>query len=385
MTATSANLVTPAAAGRRHATFHPLRVADVQPLTDDAVAITFEVPPELGGEYAFGHGQHITIRWSLDGSDVRRNYSICSSAAGGPLRIAVKRLPEGVFSSYATRELRPGDTLEVMTPTGHFATALDPAASRHYAAIAAGSGITPVLSILHTVLDVEPGSTCTLLYGNRTTSSIMFLEELADLKDRYPDRLAVLHVLSGERQEADLLSGRIDGARLTTFLDTLLPVDTVDEWFLCGPFAMVTELRETLLEAGAGREHVHLELFHVGDDPATGAAVPVRTERTGPGRSGDGDADAGASMVSVVLDGRTSTFPLAPDAEPILDAALRTRPDAPYACKGGVCGTCRARLVEGRVRMDRNYALEQSELADGVVLACQSHPASDHVRLDFDI
>jgi ring-1,2-phenylacetyl-CoA epoxidase subunit PaaE len=372
----------PARAARRHATFHPLRVAAVDPLTDDAVAITFAVPPELREEFAFLPGQHVTIRWSLDGSDVRRNYSICSSADGGPLRIAVKRLPEGVFSTYATRDLRPGDVLDVMTPTGRFSTDVDPARSRHYAAIAAGSGITPIISLLSTVLAVEQGSSCTLLYGNRTTASIMFLDELADLKDRYPDRFAVAHVLSGEPQEAELLSGRIDGARMRRFLDTLLPVDTVDEWFLCGPFAMVTELRGVLLDAGAERDHVHLELFHVGDEPGR-PGVPARPR---PARGGLDQAGGGpVSKVTVMLDGRATSFDLPQGGERVLDATLRVRPDAPYACKGGVCGTCRAKVVTGSVRMERNYALEDSELAAGVVLACQSHPTSDAVTLDFDI
>jgi ring-1,2-phenylacetyl-CoA epoxidase subunit PaaE len=361
----------PQATQRRHATFHRLRVAAVEPLTSDAVAITFEVPEELREDFAFQHGQHLTIRWSLDGSDVRRNYSICSSAVGGDLRIAVKRLPEGVFSTYATSELRPGDTLEVMTPTGHFTTGLDPAHRKHYVAIAVGSGITPVLSILHTVLDVEPGSSCTLVYGNRGSGSIMFLEELADLKDRFPDRLALLHVLSREQREVDLFTGRIDGQKLSTFLRTLLPPGTVDEWFLCGPFGMVTELRQTLLEAGVEPAHVHQELFFTGELPPPPAPAAAAGGET--------------STVTVVLDGRTSTFPLAPGAQSILEAALQVRPDAPYACKGGVCGTCRARLTSGEVRMDRNFALEQSELEEGVVLACQSHPVGAEVTLDFDI
>jgi ring-1,2-phenylacetyl-CoA epoxidase subunit PaaE len=368
---------------RRHATFHTLRVAAVEPLTDDSVAITFDVPEELREDFAFHHGQHVTIRWSLDGADVRRNYSICSSATDGGVRVAVKRIPEGVFSAYATTELRPGDELEVMTPTGHFYTELDRSQGKHYAAIAAGSGISPVLSILSTVLDVEPASSCTLLYGNRSTSTIMFLEELADLKNRYPDRFNLIHVLSREPREVELCTGRIDGGKLRAFLGTLLPVDSVDEWFLCGPYAMVTELRQTLLDAGADPGHLHLEFFHVGDLPAARTGTAAEGPPAGGGAAGDTNGDT--SGVTVVLDGRTSTFTLARSGEPILDAALRIRPDAPYACKGGVCGTCRARLVAGEVRMDRNFALEQSELGAGVVLACQSHPVSESVTLDFDI
>jgi ring-1,2-phenylacetyl-CoA epoxidase subunit PaaE len=363
-----------AVAGRRRAAFHTLRVSAVDRLTDDAVAITFDVPPQLRGEYAFTHGQHVTIRWPAGDDSGRRNYSICSSAVTGSLRIAVRRLPGGAFSSYATERLRPGDTLEVMTPTGHFFTDLDPGHATHYVAIAAGSGITPILSIIRTVLETEPGSSVTLVYGNRTTGSIMFLEELADLKNRYLARFTFLNVLSREPQEAELLSGRIDRARLEAFLSALLPVGEVGEWFLCGPFAMVTELRQALLDHGADPAHVHLELFH-----AEGAPVPpppAAVEAPGPGN---------ASTVTMMLDGRTSVFQLAAAGEPILDAALRVRPDAPYACKGGVCGTCRARLVAGEVRMDSNYALEQSELEADVVLACQSHPVTESVTLDFDI
>jgi ring-1,2-phenylacetyl-CoA epoxidase subunit PaaE len=303
---------------------------------------------------------------------VRRNYSICAPATTGPLRVAVKRLPGGVFSTFALERLRPGDTIEVMTPSGRFTVPLDPAQAKHYCALAAGSGITPVLSILATALEVEPGSRATLVYGNRTSRSIMFLEELADLKDRYLERFCVLHVLSRERQEAEVLNGRIDAVKLKALFDTVVPPETVDEWFLCGPAEMIETARSTLTDRGVDPAHVHRELFHVGPAP------PRRPPEAGE------EAAVDAAEVTILLDGRASTFALAPSAEPILDAALAVRGDAPYACKNGMCGTCRAKLVEGDVTMDHNYALEDSELAAGFVLACQAHPAASRVTLDFD-
>ena len=362
---------------RRHAVFHPLRVAAVDRLTEDAVAVTFEVPPELRAGYDFVHGQHLTIRTTLDGTEVRRNYSICSPAGSGVLRVAVKSLPGGAFSSWVNDELAAGDVVEVMTPTGRFTTPLRPGQARHYVAIVAGSGITPVLSIATTILDREPVSRVTLLYGNRTTSSIMFLEELADLKNRYPDRLALFHVLSREPVEAELLHGRLDPEKLSMIFDVLLPVEDVDEWFLCGPFEMVVASRELLLERGVDPVHVHSELFHV-EGSAPRVAVTEPTEAGAAPDSGP------VSTVTVILDGRSTTFPLAEGGEPVLEAALRARGDAPYACKGGVCGTCRAKLLEGTVRMERNYALEADEVAAGYVLTCQSHPTSEKVRLDYD-
>ncbi|MGH9003098.1 MAG: 2Fe-2S iron-sulfur cluster-binding protein, partial [Acidimicrobiia bacterium] len=309
---------------------------------------------------------------ALAGDDVRRNYSICSPATTGALRVAVKRLPGGVFSTYALERLQPGDTIEVMTPSGRFSVPHDPAQAKHYCALAAGSGITPVLSILATALEVEPQSRATLVYGNRTSRSIMFLEELADLKDRYLERLCVLHVLSRERQEAELLNGRIDADKLKLLFDTVVPPETVDEWFLCGPLEMIETARTTLLERGVDAAHVHRELFHVGPLPPRRPVDP-------------GEATAeGVAEVTILLDGRATTFRLAPSGEPILDATLAVRGDAPYACKNGMCGTCRALVVEGTVAMDHNYALEDSELAAGFVLACQSHPAADRVTLDFD-
>ena len=349
--------------------FRRLRVAAVDTLTADAVAVTFDVPPELAEQFRFRPGQHLTLRREIDGVDVRRTYSICASAAGGPLRVAVKRMEGGVFSTWALAQLRPGDELEVLPPAGRFGPTPDPTRTRRYGLIAAGSGITPVLSIAWTVLDVEPLSEVVLVFGNRTSGDVMLLDEIADLKDRYPQRFSVLHVLSREQQGAELLSGRIDRARLERLLATLIPADTVDEWYLCGPFAMVTDGRQTLLDAGIDPGSVHVELFHADPPPAR-----TRTHPTG---------QTHLATVTVVLHGRTSTVQVDPDGSPVLDAVLAVRADAPYACRGGVCGTCRARCTSGTVEMDVNYALEPDELAAGVVLTCQSHPTTPHVTLEF--
>ncbi len=358
--------------GRRHGTFHVLRVASVEPLTDDAVAITFAVPDDLRALYAFEPGQHLTLRTVVDGEEVRRNYSICAAATEGRLRIGVKRLEGGAFSTHATSTLQAGDEVEVMTPTGRFSPRLDPAQARHYAAVAAGSGITPVLSIVATALEVEPRSTVSLVYGNRTAGSVMFLEELADLKDRFAERFRLVHVLSREPQEAELLSGRLDPPRLRRLLAALVPPETVDEWFLCGPFAMVQGAGELLAELGVDPAHVHTELFHVEGEAPRESVTPEQVRA------------AGTSSVVVTLDGRASTVAVPRTGERILDAVLAVRADAPYACKGGVCGTCRAKVVSGEVSMARNYALDPEETRAGFVLACQSVPVSDDVELDFD-
>ncbi|HEX2375589.1 MAG TPA: 2Fe-2S iron-sulfur cluster-binding protein, partial [Actinomycetota bacterium] len=313
----------------------------------------------------------LALRCTIAGDDVRRNYSICTPPSAGRLRVGVKLLPGGVFSSYAMERLRVGDTIEVLTPTGQFFTPLDPAQAKHYGAVAAGSGITPILSIIASALEVEPGSRATLIYANRTTGNIMFLEELEDLKNRYLGRFQLIHVLGDEWREAELLTGRLDRDRLTAILDTLVEPD-VDEWFLCGPLDLTETVSATLVDRGVDPDHIHRELFHV--DP-----LPPRPARP----AADAEADGGAK-VTVVLDGRGTSFTLAPGSEPILDAALRLRGDAPYACKNGVCGTCRAKLVEGKVEMAQNFALERDEVDRGYVLACQSHPTSDQVTLDFD-
>jgi ring-1,2-phenylacetyl-CoA epoxidase subunit PaaE len=363
------------AGARRHSVFHPLRVASVERLTDDAVAVTFDVPPELREEFRFQAGQHVSIRSPVVGDDVRRNYSICAPATSGRLRIGVKRIPDGVFSGYVAERLQPGDVLDIMTPTGSFSTALHAGQRKRYGAIAAGSGITPVLSILSTALEVEPGSSAVLVYVNRTTLNIMFLEDLEDLKNRYPDRFQLIHVLDEESLDVEILSGRLDADRLGRILDCLVLPDDVDDWFLCGPLPMTDVAREVLLARGAEEQHIHRELFFVGPPPAASSRAPAAARQEEP---------ATGASITVLLDGRSQSFVLPEDGASILDATLRYRADAPFACKNGVCGTCRAKVVEGKVRMDANYALEPAEVAAGYALACQSHPAADRVVIDFD-
>jgi ring-1,2-phenylacetyl-CoA epoxidase subunit PaaE len=372
--------VTRAAAPARHAVLHELRVAAVERLTEDSVAITLAVPVALRPEYRHVQGQHVSVRCPAAGDELRRSYSISTPAGSDELRIAVKLLPGGVFSAYAHTRLRPGEALEVMTPVGGFHVPLDPAARRHHAAIAAGSGIVPILSIAATTLEVEPLSRVTLACGNRTTQSVMFLEELSDLKDRFPDRLAIHHVLSREPRDSELLSGRLDPARLRRLFDSLLPPRDVDEWFVCGPAGMIEGARAVLTESGIDAARVHVERFH-----AEGVRRPASAAlgQAAPG-SPAAETDHERAAVTVLLDGRASTFTMARQGEVILDAALRARPESPYSCRDGVCGTCRARLTDGRVRMDHCDALEPAEVAAGYVLACQSHPETARVTLDFD-
>jgi ring-1,2-phenylacetyl-CoA epoxidase subunit PaaE len=363
--------VTPAtsAARARHAVIHRLTIAAIDRLTEDSITITFDVPDELAGDYAFTQGQHVALSIPEHADSIRRSYSICTPATSGALCVAVKLIPGGGFSEFAHSELEPGDELDVLTPSGRFYTPLDPAQAKNYAAVAAGSGITPIISLAATTLEVEPDSTFTLFYGNRTIASTMFLEDLLDLKNRYPERFALYIVFSRESQDVPLLNGRIDAAKLETFLDDVLRGQNTDEWFLCGPMEMVETLRETLLARGVEPRHLHREIFHAG---------PVADT------AGRASAAGETSTVTIVLDGRSTTFELAADGPTVLDAALDARPDAPYACKGGVCGTCRCRVVEGEVELDGGYALEPDELKAGFVLACQSHPRTPTVTLDFD-
>jgi ring-1,2-phenylacetyl-CoA epoxidase subunit PaaE len=351
---------------RRPGAFSALRVDAVERLCDDAVGITFAVPAELRAEYAFRAGQSLTLRRVIDGRDERRSYSICAPPGSAP-RIGVREVAGGLFSGWLVHQLRPGDEVEVAPPTGTF-TPADP--SGHHVLVGAGSGITPLLSIAHAVL-ADPAGHVTVLYGNRRSDTVMFADELADLKDAHPARLELVHVLSREAREVDLHTGRLDPGKLRAMLATVLDAGGVDHWWLCGPYEMVVGIREVLAEAGVPASRVHTELFFVEDTPPEQARhdEPVATGPT--------------SAVTVVLDGRTTELALPRDT-PILDAAQRKRPDLPFACKGGVCGTCRARLTAGEVRMRRNFALEQSEVDAGFVLTCQSLPVTDAVTVDYD-
>lgn len=346
--------------------FHELTVAEVEPLTDDAAAVTFAVPPALADAFAFRAGQSLTLRRSVAGREERRSYSLCAPVGAAP-RIGVREIPGGLFSSWLVREVRPGDRVEVQPPAGGFR--VEAGSGGRHVCIAAGSGITPMLSIAATVLR-EPGSDVALVYGNRTTRSVMFAEELADLKDRHGPRFQLVHVLSREPRDAELLTGRLDGDRLRRLLTGLVPVADADHVWLCGPHAMVEDARVVLTELGVPPERVHVELFYV-DVP------PPSLERPAAVASGL------TSDVTIVLDGLASTAPM-PRHATVLDSAQATRADLPYACRGGVCGTCRALVREGEVEMLRNYALEPDEVAAGFVLTCQSRPVSDQVTLDLD-
>ncbi|WP_310724044.1 1,2-phenylacetyl-CoA epoxidase subunit PaaE [Streptomyces sp. N2A] len=345
--------------------FHPLRVQEVERLTDDAVAVTFTVPPELRSAFRHTPGQHIALRRTVDGQEIRRTYSICAPATDEPvLRVGIRHVEDGAFSTYALKELAVGDTVEVMAPAGRFVLAPRPG---HFVGIVGGSGITPVLSIATTLLAQQPDARFCLIRSDRTAASTMFLEEVADLKDRYPDRFQLIHTLSREEQQAGLPSGRLDEDRLRTLLPALLKTDAIDGWYLCGPYGLVQGAERALRALGVPRNRIHEEIFHVDNGTPTAPVAKAPAHST----------------VTATLDGRSGTWPVH-DGESLLEAVLRNRADAPYACKGGVCGTCRAFLVSGEIRMDRNFALESDEVDAGYVLACQSHPATEKVELDFD-
>ena len=348
------------------AAFHPLTVASVERLTDDSAAVTFDVPDDLREVFAFAAGQSLTLRRTIDGREHRRSYSICAPAGGRP-RVGVREIPDGLFSSWLVRDVRPGDVVDVQTPTGSFRA--DPSTGGRHLCIAAGSGITPMLSITTSVL-AHPDSQVTLLYGNRTSRSVMFGEELADLKNRYPSRLDVVHVLSREPRDVELFSGRLDADRLRRLLTALVPLDGVDHVWLCGPFGLIADAREVLGELGVDADRVHFELFYV-DEP------PPEIVRA------DAVVDGDTTDVTVVLDGRTTTTAMA-RGQSILDGASAVRSDLPFACKGGVCGTCRARITAGEAHMRRNYALGDDEVERGFVLTCQTMPVGDEVSVDFD-
>jgi len=354
-------------------TFHPLKVKRVFRETADCISVLFDVPEELKPTFVFKQGQNLTLRKSFNGQEVRRTYSICTSPLDGELRVAIKRIPEGVFSGYVNEELRAGDTLEVMPPQGRFFTEAHPAQTKMYVAFAAGSGITPILSIIKTILRTEPQSRFCLVYGNRTRGSIIFKNELEALKNRFMDRLSIYHILSREKADAEILSGRIDAEKCRFFLEKIIAAKSIDECFLCGPEAMIHDVRDVLLNAGVGPKKIHYELFHsaAGSKPREAAAqIP---------------ADDKQSTLTVTLDGSAVQLTMGYHGESILDAALRNGADLPFACKGGVCATCRARLTQGQVEMDINYALEQDELDAGFILTCQAHPRSPEVSVNFDI
>lgn len=361
---------------RRRARFHELTVAEVRPLTAESIEVTFDVPEELHEDYSYLPGQYVALRAHVAGKELRRSYSICRPPAPGRISVAIKKDIGGRFSTWAHETLKSGDRIEVMSPEGRFTTGLPSLDHAHLVGIAAGSGITPMMAVAHTVLEANDTSRFTLVYTNRSTLDVMFLEELADLKDRYPSRLAVHHVLSREQRAAPLLSGRIDAEKLTTMLNVLIRPEQVTEWFLCGPFELVELCRDTLGARGVPADRIRFELFTTDRETFDGdAGRPVIVR-----------PDEQTYRIDFTLDGLSSSVETPVRAnESILNAALRVRADVPFACAGGVCGTCRARLITGEVQMTENYALEPDELERGYVLTCQSHPTTPTVKVDYDV
>lgn len=376
---------------RRRASFNTLTVSQVRPLTKDSVEVTFEVPEHLIEDYNYAPGQYVALRATIDGQEVRRSYSICAEPVPGEIRVAIKRDLGGLFSNWANDTLAAGYQIDVMNPQGAFVskgniTSLNEpqkiaedakaAGGEHMVAFAAGSGITPIIAIARTVLKASENSTFDLVYANKSALDVMFAEEVGDLKDKYPTRFAVHHMLSREQRVNPLMSGRIDDEKLNTILDYVIQVDKADEWFLCGPFELVQLCRDTLAERGVPEDNVRFELFTTGRPEAPagqhGKAVEV-------------DPGGNNYSIAFTLDGTSGSVESPVSAnETILNAALRVRADVPFACAGGVCGTCRAKVVDGEVEMAENYALEKDEVDAGYVLTCQARPCTDKVTVDFD-
>ena len=349
--------------------FHTLTISDCRRETADAVSLAFAVPDDLRDDYAYSPGQYLTLRASIDGEDVRRSYSICSGLGDNELRVAIKRVEGGTFSTWANEHLHIGSPLDVMTPDGRFGVPMEPASPRTLVAFAAGSGITPILSIAKTALKREAGHFF-LFYGNRTTAGIMFREQLEDLKDRYLSRLSVFHVLSREQQDLPALNGHLDAEKIGLVMRSLVPAASVDQAFVCGPQPMIEGLEKALADLGMARDHIHVERF----TPGVGGRPPPKTVA----------ADAKPKAIATIIsEGSRFDLPVA-EGEAIIDAAIRAGHSLPYSCKGGMCCTCRAKLVEGRVEMAVNYSLEPWETDAGYVLTCQAHPVTEHVVIDYD-
>ena len=355
--------------------FHSLQVKKIQKETEDCVSISFHVPAELKDVFRFKQGQNLTVRKKINNEELRRSYSICTTPFDNELKVAVKKAQAGVFSTYANEELKEGEFLDVMPPTGEFYTELNPAQQKTYVAFAAGSGITPIISIIKSTLLTEPKSNFTLVYGNRTKSSIIFKEELEALKDKFVDRFRIYHILSREKTDTPLNEGRIDEAKCEVLFTKLINIKTVDEFFICGPEQMIFCIKDLLEHNEVAKEHIHFELF----------TVPGQTQSAIGTKQLTSDNNKGPkAKVSVKLDGVMFDFELGYNDQTILNAALELGADLPYACKGGVCTTCKAKLKEGKVKMDVNWGLEQEEIDKGFILTCQSHPLTEKVVVDFD-
>jgi ring-1,2-phenylacetyl-CoA epoxidase subunit PaaE len=354
---------------------HTLTIADRRQESQDTISLSFKVPTELVDAYQFTQGQYLTLKANIDGTDVRRSYSICVAVSDytrfNDLRVAIKRVDGGVFSNFAHDQLQRGDPIEVMTPEGRFFTLLSASAAKHYVAFAAGSGITPILSLMKTTLESEPLSRFTLVYGNRKTQSIMFLEEIEALKNQYLSRVRLIHILSAQPQEVALFNGRIDRSKTKALVESLIPAETIDQVFICGPASMIDEVETALLEAHVTKDRIHAERFGV---PKAAERRPTQPS-TATGKN---------ATLRIQLDGTIRTMPFAFGGPALLDVALNNGLDLPYACKGGVCCTCRAKVLEGEVRMEKNYTLEKWEVEKGFVLTCQCHPISDSILVSFD-
>jgi len=351
--------------------FHRLAVNDLRSETADAVSLTFAIPQELADDYAFAPGQYLTLRTTMDGEEVRRSYSICSGPDDGELRIAVKKVDGGAFSSWAADELKAGDQLDVMTPTGRFGVKPAPETARVYVGFAGGSGITPIVSIVKGLLAREPDSRFFLFYGNRSSTGVMFLETLEELKDRFLQRFSLFHVISGEEQDLPILHGRLDDEKVRVLLRSLVPASSVDHVFICGPTAMSEDIEATCRDIGIAEDKIHVERFvsGLGGKPRPKAVIAPSAPPK--------------AFASLIIDGKRREVPVA-EGEAILDAALRAGVDLPFACKGGMCSTCRAKLVEGEAPMDVNYSLEPWELKAGFILTCQAKPVSEKIVVDYD-
>ena len=356
--------------------FHPLRVRAVEPDTQEAVIVSFDVPDDLRAVFGFTQGQYLTLRADVDGQDLRRSYSICAGVDDGELRVGVRKVKGGVFSNWINEHLRPGDTVNVMAPQGRFFVPLDSAAKRHHVGIAGGSGITPILSIMKTVMVREPLSRFTLIYGNRQLQSTMFKEEIEDLKNRYMTRLVLQHVFSDEHTDAPLNHGRMDRDKIGDFLTSVVPASHIDQVYVCGPFQMNDEAEAALLVAGVPEERIHIERFGVALAAGANSADAVMHEAK-PG-------DAAQATIVIIRDGLRREIKFYKGQPSILDASSAAGLEVPYSCTSGVCGTCRAKVIEGEVRMERNFALDKKEVASGFVLTCQAHPLTERVVLSFD-
>jgi len=354
--------------------FHPLRVREVLPDTAEAVVVAFDVPPELREVFSFTQGQYLTLRRDINGADLRRSYSICAGVDDGELRVGVRKVKGGVFSNWINEHLKPGDQISVMAPQGRFFVPIEPGARRHHVGIAGGSGVTPILSTMKTVLAREPKSRFTLIYGNRALKSTMFKEEIEDLKNKYLTRLTLHHVFSDEHTDAPLNMGVMNRDKIGEFLSTVVPAAGIDHAFVCGPFQMNDEAEAALLAAGVPEDRIHIERFGLAPQAQQVGAV-IHEAKPG---------DAETARISIIRDGLKREIAFTKDQPSILDAASAAGLEVPFSCTSGVCGTCRAKLVEGKVRMERNFALDKTEVANGFVLTCQAHPLTPHVVLSFD-